>query len=64
MTESSFIFSFQDEPFLKSLQIRVEKRGDLTVSFYRTQEKDVNNRLCELEVPLPPQRADLTDVGV
>ncbi|XP_068705821.1 uncharacterized protein [Montipora foliosa] len=57
----TFHVSFQDEPFLKSLQIRVEKRGDLTVSFYRSQEKDVNNRLCELEVPLPPQRADLTD---
>ncbi|XP_068704314.1 uncharacterized protein [Montipora foliosa] len=57
----TFHVSFQDEPFLKSLQVRVEKRGDLTVSFYRSQEKNVDNRLCELEVPLPPQRADLTD---
>ncbi|XP_068705818.1 uncharacterized protein [Montipora foliosa] len=53
--------SFQDGPCLKSLQICIENRGDLTISFYRSQERDDDNRLCELKVPLPPQRADLTD---
>ncbi|XP_068705804.1 ankyrin-3-like isoform X2 [Montipora foliosa] len=50
--------SFQDGPCLKSLQISIENRGDLTISFNR---RDDDNRLCELKVPLPPQRADLTD---
>ncbi|XP_068705851.1 uncharacterized protein [Montipora foliosa] len=53
-----FHVSLQDEPFLKSLKIRVENRGDLIVSFFKSQEKDEDNMLCELEVTLPPQRAD------
>ncbi|XP_068737301.1 uncharacterized protein [Montipora capricornis] len=56
-----FHVSFQDEPFLKSLQISLVNPGDLTVSFYGSQERDEDNMLCELEVQLPPQRADLTD---
>ena len=62
-TDTSFIFRLQDEPFLKYLKIRVEKRGDLIVSFFKSQERDEDDMLCELEVTLPPQRAD-PDVSV
>ncbi|XP_068705853.1 uncharacterized protein [Montipora capricornis] len=53
-----FHVSLQDEPFLKGLKIRVENRGDLIVSFFKNQERDEDDMLCELEVTLPPQRAD------
>ena len=50
----SFLCSLQEEVCLRNLNVRVEKRGELTVSFCGSKERDEDNMLCEMDVTLPP----------
>ena len=38
-------------------------QGELTISFCRSEERDEDNMLCEMDVTLPPSTNDL-DVSV
>ncbi|XP_015747896.1 PREDICTED: uncharacterized protein LOC107327669 isoform X3 [Acropora digitifera] len=48
----------QKELYLQNLRVRVEKEGDLTISFCGSEELDENNMLCEMDVELPPPKND------
>lgn len=51
-------FRLQEEPYSKNLKVRVVDQGELTVSFCRSQNRDEDNMLCELDVTLPPPSSD------
>ena len=54
----SLVCRLQKELHLQNLRVRVEKEGDLTISFCGSQELDENNMLCEMDVELPPPKND------
>ena len=43
---------------MRNLNVRVENRGELTISFCGSKERDKDNMLCEMDVTLPPPRND------
>ena len=53
-----YVPRFRDEAFFKSLKVHVISRGDLTVEFCSSQERDEEKMLCELDVTLPPPSND------
>ncbi|XP_074606327.1 uncharacterized protein LOC141859379 [Acropora palmata] len=48
----------QDDVFLQNVDVCVQNRGKVTVSFYKTKERDEGNRLCKMNVKLPPSTKD------
>ena len=53
--DASLLCSLQEELVLKNLKVRVENRGELTISFCGSKERDEDNMLCEMDVTLPPR---------
>ena len=62
-TGASSPFRFQNPFCHKSLLVRVVEEGDMTISFYSSQEEDEDNMLCVLEIVLPP-KSDVSDVKI
>ncbi|XP_015747898.1 PREDICTED: uncharacterized protein LOC107327669 isoform X4 [Acropora digitifera] len=48
----------QEEVYLKNVDVCVQNRGKVTVSFYETKERDEDNILCKMNVYLPPSPND------
>ena len=59
MFKTAFLSSFLDDAACKNIMVQVISSGDLTVEFCRSQEKDQDKMLCEMELTLPPYVGDV-----
>ena len=46
----------KDDSFKRSLRVRVVDKGWLKIEFYNSREKKPENKLCKLEMDLPPRK--------
>ena len=49
----------KDDSFKRSLRVRVVDKGWLKIEFYNSREKKPENKLCKLEMDLPPRKRDI-----
>ena len=49
----------KDDSFKRSLRVRVVNKGWLKIEFYNSREKKPENKLCKLEMDLPPRKRDI-----
>ena len=49
----------KDDSFKRSLRVRVVDKGWLKIEFYNSREQKTENKLCKLEMDLPPRKRDI-----
>ena len=49
----------KDDSIIRKLRVHVVDKGWLKIEFYNSREKKPENKLCKLEMDLPPRKRDI-----
>ena len=49
----------KDDSIIRKLRVHVVDKGWLKIEFFNSREKKTENKLCKLEMDLPPRKRDI-----